>query len=98
MKTRDDKFTQARRNESDSRAIYGAIEERIPYAPRAIEFQNDLVLRTERDDEPVFRAKGLRRAEHFPYIVPELVSSDGDYILITWITFGSLLRLLNEIQ
>lgn len=98
MKTRDDKFTQARRNESEERAIRGAIEECVPYAPRQIEFKNDLVLRTERDDEPVFRAKGLRRAEHFPYLVPELVSDDGDYILITWLTFGSLLRLLNEIQ
>lgn len=97
MKTRDDRFSQARRNVSERRVICDAIEERVPFAPRCLEFAEEITLRTEHDGD-VFRAKSLRRAEHFPYIVPELVSNDGDYMLITWLTFGSLLRLLSTIN
>ena len=57
-----------------------------------------MTVRTEHDRVRTFEAVELRRSEHFPGIVPELVSNDGDYMLITWLTFGSLLRLLNEVR
>ena len=93
---REMKFRQARRNNDERRAIYDAIEENIPYV-RMIEFSDEMVVRTEHDGD-IFRATGLRRSEHFPGIVPELVSEDGDYMLITWLTYGSLLRLLSKVQ
>lgn len=89
---------QAKRNETERRNLLDAIEDRIPYVPRLIDFKNELTLRTECDDEKIFRAVKLRRSEHFPGIVPELVNNDGDYLLITWLTFGSLLRLMNEVR
>ena len=88
---------QARRNESERRGLLDAIEDNVPYSPRLIEFENGMTVRTEHDGE-IFRAVSLRRSEHFPGIVPELVDDKGDYLLITWLTFGSLLRLLNKVR
>ena len=88
---------QAKNNTAARREILDEIESTIPCAPRLIEFTNGLTVRTEIFDEvKTFRAKHLRTSTHFPGIVPELVSDDGKYMLITWLTYGSLLRLLSE--
>jgi hypothetical protein len=89
---------QAKRNENVRRAILDAIESTIPYAPRLIEFPNEIVVRTKYENHAIFRAKYLRTSTHFPGIVPELVNDSGGYMLITWLTFGSLLRLLKEVR
>ncbi len=86
------RFHQGKRNEYERRGLCDAIERKIPYAPHLIEFPNEITVRTEHNGE-IFRAKYLRRSTHFPYLVPELVNDKGEYLLITWLTFGSLLRL-----
>lgn len=91
------RFRQGRRNNEERRAIADVIEDKIPYL-RPIKFKSTMTVRTEHDRVRTFEAVELRRSEHFPGIVPELVSNDGDYMLITWLTFGSLLRLLNEVR
>lgn len=93
----DLRFRQGKRNDAERRAIADVIEDKIPYL-RPIKFESTMTVRTEHDRVRTFKAVALRRSEHFPGIVPELVASDGDYMLITWLTYGSLLRLLNEIQ
>lgn len=97
------RFHQGKRNKYERRGLYDAIESTIPYAPHLIEFQNEITVRTEHyeDRRPrplIFRAKYLRTSTHFPGIVPELVNDSGDYMLITWLTYGSLLRLLKEVR
>jgi len=97
------RFRQGRRNKDEHRELCDAIESTIPYAPHLIEFPNEITVRTEQyeDRRPrplIFRAKYLRTSTHFPGIVPELVSDDGDYMLITWLTYGSLLRLQKEVR
>lgn len=91
------RIRQGKRNNAERRAIADVIEDNIPYL-RPIKFKSTMTVRTEHDRVRMFKAVALRRSEHFPGIVPELVASDGDYMLITWLTYGSLLRLLNEIQ
>ncbi len=91
------RFHQGKRNEYERRGLCDAIERKIPYAPHLIEFPNEITVRTEHDGE-IFRAKYLRTSTHFPGIVPELVNDSGDYMLITWLTYGSLLRLLKEVR
>ena len=92
------RLRQGKRNEYERRGICDAIETQIPYAPHLIEFPNEIRVRTEHERVTSFRAKYLRVSTHFPGIVPELVSDDGDYMLITWLTYGSLLRLLKEVR
>lgn len=89
------RFRQAKSNEYERRGLLDEIESTIPYAPHLIEFGSTITVRTEHDGE-IFRAKYLRTSTHFPGIVPELVNDSGDYMLITWLTYGSLLRLLKE--
>lgn len=91
------RFRQGRRNNDERRGLCDAIESTIPYAPRVIEFKSTITVRTEHESE-IFRAKWLRTSTHFPGIVPELVNDSGDYLLITWLTYGSLLRLLKEVR
>ena len=92
------RLRQGRRNEYERRGLYDEIESTIPYAPHLIEFPNEITVRTEYESE-TFRAKYLRTSTHFPGIVPELVSEDGqEYMLITCLTYGSLLRLLKEVR
>ena len=91
------RLRQGKRNEYERRGLCDAIESTIPYAPHLIEFPNEITVRTEHDGD-IFRAKYLRTSTHFPGIVPELVNDSGDYMLITWLTYGSLIRLLNEVR
>ena len=86
---------QGKRNEYERRGLCDAIESTIPYQPHLIAFPNEITVRT--DDGEIFRAQYLRRSTTFPYIVPELVNDKGEYLLITWLTFGSLLRLHTEV-
>ena len=89
---------QAKRNNEERRELCDEIESTIPCQPRLIEFKSTITVRTEHESE-IFRAKYLRTSTHFPGIVPELVSEDGqEYMLITWLTYGSLLRLLTEVR
>lgn len=101
LKHREDvhflRVRQARRNNEERRAMADVIEDCIPYV-KPIKFENEMTVRTEHDRVRTFKAVSLRRSEHFPGIVPELVSNDGDYMLITWLTFGSLLRIMNEVR
>lgn len=94
---RELRLSQGRRNESECRAIRSEINEIIPCAPRLLKLKREIAFRTEYDGK-VFRARYLRTSTHFPGIVPELVNDSGDYMLITWLTFGSLVRLLNEVR
>ena len=95
----DLRFHQGKRNEYERRGLCDAIERKIPYAPHLIEFPNEITVRTEYFDErAIFRAKYLRKSTLLPGIVPELVNDSGDYMLITWLTYGSLLRLLKEVR
>jgi len=95
----DLRFRQGQRNNDERREICDEIESTTPYAPHLIEFPNEITVRTEYFDErAIFRAKYLRKSTHFPGIVPELVNDSGDYLLITWLTYGSLLRLLKEVR
>ena len=87
---------QGKRNEYGRRGLCDAIESTIPYQPHLIAFPNEITVRT--DDGEIFRAQYLRKSTHFPGIVPELVNGSGDYLLITWLTFGSLMRLLKEVR
>jgi len=91
------RFRQGKRNNDERKELLNEIESTIPYAPHLIEFPNEITVRTEHDGE-IFRAKYLRTSTHFPGIVPELVNDSGDYMLITWLTYGSLLRLLKEVR
>lgn len=93
---RELKFSQGRRNESESRALCTAIKRHLPYKP--LKFMNEMTFRTKHEGDEIFRATSIRWSEHFPYIVPELVSEDGDYMLITWLTYGSLIRLFNAVR
>ena len=93
---REMKMAQARRNNAERRQIFDVIKDNIPYS--SVKFDREMTLRTEHDRVTTFRATSLRQSEHFPGIVPELVADDGDYMLITWLTFGSLLRLLNKVR
>ena len=97
MYKREDRLSQGKRNDAECRLLTGAIKDTIPYF-KPIEFDREITLRVEHERVKKFRATKLRRSEHFPGIVPELVSSDGDYMLITWLSYGSLLRLLHEVQ
>ncbi len=92
------RIRQGRHNRNVERELLDVIEDSIPYAPRLIEFTNEITIRTEHEDHPKFRAKYLRTSTHFPGIVPELVNDEGDYMLITWLSFGSLLTLLKEVR
>ena len=49
------------------------------------------------NDGEVFKAKQLQSSTHFPHIVPELVNENG-CILITYLTYSSLLRLYNRVK
>lgn len=90
------RIRQAKRNNDERRDLLDEIESMIPYQPHLIEFKYEIAVRTEHERE-IFRAKYLRRSTTFPYIVPELVNDKGEYLLITWLTFGSLLRLHTEV-
>lgn len=50
------------------------------------------------DDGEIFKAERIRESTHYPYIVPELVNGNDEMILITYLTFGSALRLLNVLR
>lgn len=91
------RFRQGRRNDDANRGLLDTVEEYVPYAPCVVQFRKEISLRVDHEGE-IFRAKYLRKSTHFPGIVPELVSDSGDYLLITWLTFGSMLRLLNEVR
>lgn len=97
MNKREDRFAQGRRNDAECRMLTGAIKDAIPYF-KPLELNEKITLRVEHERVKKFTATKLRRSEHFPGIVPELVSDDGDYMLITWLSYGSLLRLLNIVQ
>ena len=91
------RLRQGKRNQSERFAMCDVIEGNIPFF-RPIKFERAIIVRTEHDRVRTFKAVELRRSEHFPGIVPELVASDGDYMLITWLTYGSLFRLLNKVR
>ena len=90
------RLRQGRRNESERREIVRAIAGEITGNPWVDVV--DMTLRTEYEGRTVFKALHIRKSEHFPYIVPELVSENGDYMLISWLTYGSLVRLLNAVR
>ena len=90
---------QGKRNESERRALREEIANYLPSAPRVNEFREEIIVRIdERDDKEPFRAKYLRESTHFPGIVPELVNDKGEYMLITWATYGSLLLILRAVR
>lgn len=57
----------------------------------------DITVRYEDEGWQTFKATKIVASDHFPYIVPELVDESGDYLLISYLSFGSLLRLYNAI-
>ena len=85
---------QGKRNESERRAM---LEPLTDSAAWVNEIPVDITVRYEHEGWQTFQAKKLRGSTHFPYIVPELVDESGDYLLITYLTFGSLLRLHNMV-
>lgn len=87
------RFRQARVNNDERRGLYDAIEDLLPYAPLFKEFGREITVRFEHEGWHTFRAIRLRRSEHFPFMVPELVNEYGDFLLITYLSYGSLLRL-----
>lgn len=98
MNTRDDRFSQARRNVSECRAIREAIENKLGWFKPTEIHERLRVEYIERDRFPYFDAVAIRRSEHFPGIVPEVVNESGEWILITYLSYGSLLRLLRALQ
>lgn len=96
---RDLRLSQGRRNEYEMRGLCSAIESHLTY--RSTGNPLDMTLRFEysaREYGTTFRAVRIRRAEHFPFIVPELVDANGNYMLITYLSYGSLLRLLSTLS
>lgn len=97
-KVRKFRVRQAKRNESERRAILEAIENKLGWF-KPTEIKKRLrVEYIERDRFQYFDAVAVRRSEHFPGIVPEVVNESGKYILITYLSYGSLLRLLGALQ
>lgn len=94
MNDRELRFRQARHNACARRPLLDALEGTANWFG---EIPVEITGRTEHWDVTKFKATKLRRAEHFPYIVPELVDDSGDYMLITWLSFGSLLRLYKTV-
>ena len=89
------RFRQGKRNRDERLAIVTEIENIVEWGPRHMEL--NLTVRTE-EERGIFQATRIQGPSHFPYIVPELVDEHGDYLLITWLTYGSLLRLLHTVR
>lgn len=87
------RFHQGQRNDSEYKAMLEPITRVADSSLKGISIE--ITVRT--DDGEVFKAKQLQRSTHFPYIVPELVNENGR-ILITYLTYGSLLRLYNRVK
>lgn len=85
---------QGKRNMSECRAMLDPITEVADYSLRDI--PAEITVRTT--DGEIFRAKHLRSSTHFPYIVPELVDAQNGCLLITYLTYGSLIRLYNKVM